>query len=244
VRLALAVLMIAGTAHAQPLVLGQGQIEADLVVEANLAPGSFAVPLSLAPDVWWGASDRWTVGIIHSDPAIDRFTPGASLCVRTDDMICTHLYRGGGIDVRWSALTGDFALAPRARLLVRDLDPWKPALTLGALAQWVHGRVAVTGDPYLQIGLANRQLGNRTQLFLPVELAVAFAPRWQVDLRTGYTSEVAVWRDGYHIPAWAGLRVAVTPSVEIGGAVGFYTLLGPQATPKERALFVTLGWRS
>lgn len=243
-RVTLAVLMVAGAAHADPIVLDRGQVEAELVVEANLAPGMFAQPLSLAPDLWWGASERWTIGIVHSDPAIDRFQPGASLCVRSGDMICSHLYRGGGIDVRWSALTGDLAIAPRARLLVREIDPWKPALTLGALVQWTHGRFALTGDPYVQAGLANRNLGNRSQLFLPVELAVDLARRWEIDLRTGYTSELAVWRDGYHIPAWTGARFAATPSLEVGAAVGFYSLLGPQATPKERALFVTLDWKS
>lgn len=244
-RLALAVLVaLAATAHAEPVVLAPGQLEAELVAEINAAP-KYAQPLSLAPDVWWGASERWTIGIVHSDPALDVFRPGASFCLRTaPPLSCEHFYRGSGLDVRWRAREGRLAIAPRARLLLRDVDPWKPAVTLGALVRWTSGRLELTGDPYLQLGLANTDRGNRAQLVLPVELSIGFLCRWRVDVRTGYNSELATWRDGYHVPLWLGGRALVTHGLELGAALGFFSLLGPQATVKERAAFLTVGWRS
>ena len=263
-RLALAVLVaLTASARAEPVVLAPGQLEAELVTEINAAP-KYAQPLSVAPDVWWGASERWTIGIVHSDPALDVFRPGATFCLRTaPPLSCGHFYRGSGLDVRWRAREGRLAIAPRARLLLRDVDPWKPAVTLGALVRWTSGRLELTGDPYLQLGLANTDRGNRAQLFLPVELSVGVLCRWHVespglagarsnaqrcgvtiDMRTGYNGELATWRDGYHVPLWLGVRALATHGVELGAALGFYSLLGPQATVKERAAFVTVAWRS
>ena len=42
---------------------------------------------------------------------------------------------GSAVDVRWSWREGPLAVAPRARLLLRDVDPWKPAVTAGALVR-------------------------------------------------------------------------------------------------------------
>jgi hypothetical protein len=238
-----AVLVVTARAHGEPVVLPAGGIDAELVVEANLAPGSFAQPLSLAPDGWVGITERWTLGVVHSDPAIDRTGDGASVCVRTDPLDCVRAYRGGGIDARWLAgELGPVVVAPRARLLVRDVSPWKPAITLGALARWARGAVELTADPYLQLGLANRSAGNRSELIAPVQIAGEIGNRGRVELRTGYHSELAVWRDGYHVPVWVGGRVRATAELEVGAAIGFYSLLGPQATVKQRAAFVTVRW--
>lgn len=229
---------------ARPLVLDVGQFNAELVAELNLAHGEFAEPMSLAPDLWLGVLPRLTVGVIHSNPSVDRFSAGATFCVRHLDIGCHTTYHGSGIDVRWSALPGDLEVVPRLRVLVRELDPFKPAVTLGSLVRWRHGRLAVTGDPYLQLGLANTDKGNRHALFLPVQLSVQPMLSWEVLLRTGWHSDLAVIRDGWHIPVALGTRARATDHIDVGAMVGFSTLLGPQNTPKERALFFVLAYRS
>lgn len=254
-RLSLVVtlVMLTSRAHAQPadiisrpLVLDAGQINAELVTELNLAHKQIAAPTSLAPDIWFGVLPRLTVGLIHSGPSVDRFSPGATFCVRHQENRCEATYRGSGIDVRWSAVEGegDLAVAPRLRVLVRELDPFKPAVLLGSLVRWRRGRVSVTGDPYVQLGLANTDKGNRHALFLPVQLAVQPALRWEVVLRTGWNSDLAVIRDGWHVPVALGTRVRATDHLDVGAMLGFSTLLGPQNTPKERALFFLIGYRS
>lgn len=228
---------------ARPIVLPAGRVAAELTVEVNLAHNFWAEPLSLAPDVWWGVTSRWTVGLVHSNASVDRFAPGASLCLREDPLYCDSLYRGSGLDVRYAAIRGPVAVAPRARALVRDVDPFKPALALGALAKWTRGRYAVTADPYIQLGLANTGLGNRAALFVPVQLAVQPTCRWQLALDTGYNSELAVIRDGWHIPVAIGARARATAHIDVAATVGFASLLGPQNTPKQRVLFLSVGWR-
>lgn len=250
----LVLLLIARTAHAdstdfvaRPLVLDAGQVSAQLVIENNLAPsGGFARPLSFAPDLWVGVTRRLTLGIIHSDPSVDRISPGASVCVRTDDLICTEVYRGGGLDALYAIdVPGQFSVAAHARLLVRDLDPVKSALTLGASTRWQHGRFAVSADPFLQLGLGNNSRGNRAELWIPIVLAIQPTCRWVFELHTGWDSDIAIINeDGWHVPVGLGVRAAATAHLDLGGEFGFTSLLGPQNNPKQRVAFLTIGWRS
>jgi hypothetical protein len=213
-------------------------------VEINLAHNFWAQPLSLAPDVWFGATDALTIGLVHSNHSLDRFVPGGSLCLTTDPLYCDSLYRGSGIDARYLAVArGPLQVAPRVRALVRDVEPFKPAITLGALARWTHGRFAMQADPYLQLGLANAEDGNRAAVFVPVQLAMQPTCRWLVSLDTGWNSELHLVRDGWHIPVAAGVRARATSHVDVGATLGFTSLLGPQNTPKQRVLFVSVGWR-
>lgn len=225
----------------RPIVLPARSIAIDVTIEANLAYRFWGEPLSLAPDLWWGVTDRLTVGLVHSNASVDRFAPGASFCVRTDDVLyCDAPYRGSGLDARYAVTPW---LAPRARVLVRDVDPFKPALTLGALAKWTSGRYAVTLDPYIQLGLANQELGNRAQLFLPVELALQPTCRWQLTLSTGWNGGFESLADGWRVPIALGVRARATATLDVAATVGFPSLLGPQNTPKQRVLFVSFGVR-
>jgi hypothetical protein len=236
---------------ARPLVLAERQVDAELVVEVNLAPYLVGKPLSLAPDVWVGVLPKLTVGLVHSGPSVDRFQPGATFCVthNATTPLCADTYHGSGIDARYLVAQeavggGELAVAPRLRVLVRQIDPAKPALTLGALVRFTRGRFAIITDPYLQLGLANTDQGNRNALFLPITFAVQPTARWELALRTGFNSDLAVIRDGWHVPIAIATRVAIEAHIDLGVMLGFSSLLGPQNTAKERALFFTFAWRS
>lgn len=248
--MSLAAAAFAPSAHAEPrdlvtrpLGLARGELDARLVTEVNLSAGPLARPLSLAPDVWLGVAPRWTVGLIHSNASVDRIAADATFCVRQRDAVCERLYRGSGVDVRYSALEGDLAVAPHVRLLLRDVDPVKPAITFGALVRWAHGRFLIAADPYLRLGLANRERGNRNYLMLPVWLGVQPTCRWLVALRTGWDAELAVAKDGWHGQLGLAVRAAATSNIDVGVEAGFSSLFGPQNNLRSRAAFVTLGWR-
>jgi hypothetical protein len=236
---------------ARPIVLDERQLDAELVLEVNLAPPLDGKPTSLAPDVWFGVLPQLTIGLVHSGPSVDRFQPGATFCVTHNELSprCVDTYHGSGIDVRYQlaqqpVLDGELAVAPRVRALVRQIDPFKPAVTLGALVRWTRGRFAITADPYLQLGLANTDEGNRHALFVPLTFAVQPLRRWELALRTGFNSDLAVIGDGWHIPVAIATRFALDAHFDLGVMLGFASLLGPQNTAKERALFFTFAWRS
>ncbi|HET9623788.1 MAG TPA: hypothetical protein VFP84_20590 [Kofleriaceae bacterium] len=238
---------IAGTGDAprlidRPLTLGAGQLEARLALE--LPAGGGERPVSIAPDAWIGVTDRLTVGVIHSDAALDQVATGASLCLRGGKpLTCDHVYRGGGLDAVWRGLDGPVQIAPRARFVIRDVDPWKPAATLGALVRWTRGAFAIYGDPYLRIGLANTDLGNRSALVVPIWLAVQPAERAVLALHTGWTSDLAVIRDGWHVPVALDVTARASARLDVGLEAGFASLLGPQNSVKNRALTLSVAFR-
>ncbi len=227
---------------ARPLVLAPGSVEIRLTAEVTIAYHRGISLVSLAPDAWLGVSERWTLGLIHSDSSLDRIGTGGSLCVASADL-CDHLYRGSGLDVRYSALAGDFALAPRFRALIRDVEPFKPAVTLGALVRWTRGRVAITSDPYVRLPLANSALGNRSALVVPIWLAIQPAHGWLVAAHTGYDADFVVFRDGGHGPASLIVTARVSSPLELTVEAGWGQLLGPQHDAKTGTILVTAGWR-
>jgi hypothetical protein len=231
---------------ARQVVLDPGQVEAQLSTEINFAANQIGDPTSVAPDVWWGATERLTVGVIHSNSSVDRIEAGASFCVShgPNPLGCDHWYHGSGVDARYRLDAGPLAVAPRVRLLVRETTPWEPAVTLGALARWSHDRFGITFDPYLEIGLANRGNGNDDWLFLPITFAVQPTCRWAIELSTGWNSRLATARDGWHVPVELGTRARATDHLDLGAAFGITSLPAPNGTSKLRALFVTLGWRT
>ncbi len=219
-----------------PVVLHPHQIEVSLTAELGLRPRSFAKPLSLAPELEIGVLPRLTLGLIHGNRSVDQIDAGGSFCVRD----CDRTYVDGGLDARYQVREG---IAPRLRLLMRDVDPFKPAITLGALLRWHRGRFGITGDPYLRIGLANRDLGNRAALFLPVWLAVQPTCRWLIALHTGWNSDLAVVKDGWHAPLAVIITARALPTLDFSIEAGFASLIGPQNQTKQRALLLTAIWR-
>jgi hypothetical protein len=236
---------------ARPLVLDQGQARVDLTAEINFSSNLVGQPTSLAPDLWFGVLPELTVGLIHSDNSLDRIQPGASFCVRTDPIVCPDGYHGSGLDVLYSITAGSFAAAAHARVLLfekplPDDEPSRfvPAVTIGSALRWHRGRWSIDGDPYLQLGVANRPYGNRAQLWLPIVLAVQPIPRLAVEVHTGWNSALAIVGDGYNVPAGVGVRARALWNVDVGALFGFASSLGPQNDVKNRVLFFDLSWHS
>lgn len=238
-----AIVTCAGVAHADRLVLPEDQVEIAATLEVSLATAPFAQPTSIAPDLWWGVTPRLTIGVIHSHASVDQIDAGASFCVRTAALGCDKTYRGSGLDAHFLAYAdGAFEIAPRARLLIRDLDPVKPAITLGAAARWRHGRFSIDTDPFVQLPLANNADGNRAQLWLPVYIGIAPACAWRLAVHTGWDGQFYDTADTWHVPVALQARFAATGMFDITAEAGFSTLLGPQNNIKQRAAMLTVAW--
>jgi hypothetical protein len=111
---------------------------------------------------------------------------------------------------------------------------------VGGLLKWHHGRFAVVTDPQLQIGLTNRDRGNRDWLRLPLWLEVQPARHVLVALRTGVEGELATWHDSFLVAAGLDLTVRFRPDVDASLTLGFPAALGPLNDGHERHVAATL----
>ena len=226
----------------QPALRAPGAFDVRLTLEANLESDLVGVPTSLAPDVWWGVLPRLTIGLVHSDASVDDATTTASFCVR-ESSVCDRRYRGSGLDALYRVLDGPIEISPRVRVLLRDIDPLKPAVAFGAAVRGTYGRLSLTIDPYLRAPLANGPLGNRFAVNLPVWLGVEPRDGWQLALFTGYNADLVVFRDDGRIPVLIETAVRVVPEVAFGVEAGWPELFGPQHDARHGTLMITTDWR-
>jgi hypothetical protein len=227
----------------RPIVLPRGVVEVTANVEAWLLPGRAFDAISVAPDIFVGVTQRLTLGVTSSNRALSSVSAGGGACFGPVTSGCVAKIADVGVDAIWQARAGALAWAPHARLVMRQFSPSKPAAMLGARVRWHHGRWAVVADPYLQLGLANTDRGNRHALHVPLWLQVQPTCRWSIGLRTGFESEFAVIRDGWHGVLGGVVTAAVTPSITIELSGGVRSAFGPQNTSKERSLALAVSVR-
>ncbi|MBA3502927.1 MAG: hypothetical protein H0T65_21370 [Deltaproteobacteria bacterium] len=228
----------------RPLALERHQFHAQLSLEISPYERMVGKPIALAPDFWVGVTEQLTVGVIHSSQSVDRIGARATVCLRQSDLLCDGPYQGSGLDVRYRLSDGPFAIAPRMRLLVRDIDPWKPAVTLGTLARWSRGRFSIKTDPYLRLGLANRDKGNRAAFVLPFWFGVQPTCRWLVELHTGADGDIAVLSDGWHVPFGLVVTARATETIDVSVEVGATQIYGYQVDSKQRYVMFSASYRS
>jgi hypothetical protein len=241
----IAILAAAGPARAdvwpRSLVLARGELRVRGTVAINLGARIAFEPVSLAPDAWWGATDRLTVGVVTSAAALSRVEPGGGLCLTGSAHGCPRLYDNVALDGLWSWRRGALAIAARTRLALRAFSPAKPSLRPGALIRWRRGAVALEADPHLQLGLAHRDQGNRDQLAVPLWLRFQLGCRAAGWVQTGVRGELAGFSEKYEIPLAVGVAVRVGP-VDVGAELGAPAVLGPQNELRDRSAYVFVEW--
>ena len=225
------------------LVLEREQVELAVALEASLMTGKWGEPSSVAPDAWVGATDELTVGVVHSSRAIGVLDAGLGLCFTGSDHGCPRAYDNAGLDARYAVKRGWLAAAARARLVAASFDPFKPFVAIGGLGRLHRGRFAVIADPHVQIGLANRDQGNRDWIRVPLGLAAEpVLGRWTIALRTGLDGEVAVFGEAYMIPIGIDTTVRVG-RVDVSLMAAFPSLLGPLNQYRTRVVWLSASAR-
>ena len=95
-------------------------------------------PVSVAPDVWYGVTDKLTVGLVHSSRALGGFLGGAgdALCLTGTGGGCRGFYDHAGLLVRQHLVDGPLTVAFDGGLVARSFDPFALTLKVGAAARW------------------------------------------------------------------------------------------------------------
>jgi hypothetical protein len=194
------------------------------MMEFNASDNSFAQPIFIAPHFYWAASDDISLGISHQ----------RGLCLNE----CDKVYNDAGFDML-VYLTGSnkFELDLHVGIPISSFDPFVIGLRAGVLGRVNLGSVtALVFDPSIYVGFTRRPLGNREYLDLPfwfyfqaTDVVVPFVGSSLGGPLDDYFHDFAP-------PLEGGILFDVARDVDVGFAVRFNHLIGPDGDPASRSL--------
>jgi hypothetical protein len=234
---------------AEQLTLPKGRLLLDAFFGINLSTDQVLKPFSLSPDVWYGATDEITVGLVHSAVGRSGFIGigvNDSLCLAGTADGCADLYSGVGVDVRYklkSAMNGVLALAVDGGVYALHLtDPTVIAVKLGVSARWRQGPLAIELQPNVFVGATERNdLTNADTLNLPVTALYTIAPKLDVGGQLGFLVPFESTADTYAILLAFGGFYQVNESLNLNLAFSLPNLVGGRAGTGIDARTLMLG---
>jgi hypothetical protein len=212
-----------------------GMVAARILLDINLSADLAGKPISLAPDLYYSATDRLQLGIVHDGPMGWQARPGLGLCLTGTGSRCPHVYDNIGLDVMYGVSFGQYRLSTHGSLFVNHFDPLTMSLALGATAKTMLARkVALLMDPKIAIAVTERDT-NDDALYIPLELQFQLGAATTLKLLTGLSGGFTTFGDSYEIPVGLGLLQNLTPHFDIGVRFSFDNLLGHEAMGVGRA---------
>jgi hypothetical protein len=214
----------------EQLTLAAGKLTLNAFVEINLSKSAAFKPVSLTPDLWYGATDDLTVGLVHSSLGATGFLGGVgnSLCLTGASNGCAHLYTDVGADVRYRLVA---PLSVDGGLFILDIDnPFWLALKVGLDGRWRFDRLTVEATPSVFFGLTNRSLGNKDVLSVPLTGSYDVTGEIMVSVQTGVQLRFEQTSDNYRIPLSLAGRYQLTPALGLGLAFTMPALIAPSRT--------------
>jgi hypothetical protein len=234
----------AGADGADQLTLPKGRLLLDASLIASLVSGLEFKPFSLSPDVWYGATDDITVGLVHSFAGVGGFigVPGSSLCLSGSGGGCADIYPDVALLARYKIKAGSLAVAADGGLFIRHFgDPFQLALKAGVDVRWHSGKLAVESSPNLIFGFTNRDGGNGDFLDLPITAFYAITPAIAVALQSGFIVPFQDTGNAYAIPLSIGAHYHVNESLNVYLAFSLPALISGQALKGFDLRSLTLG---
>ena len=221
------------------LTLPRGRVLLDAFAEINLSDGAVFKPFSLSPDLWYGATDDITVGLVHSvlgttgllGAVPGNGVGGDGLCLTGTDNGCESVYPRAGIEVRYQLKPTQFAWAVDGGLYFRDLDPVQLAIKLGVMGRWASGKLAIEAAPSVFLGVTNREpdvtnpgAPNQETLYLPATALYTVAPKLAIALQLGFVLPIEKLGDTYAVSLSLGAHYDLNESVTLNLAFSLPTL--------------------
>jgi hypothetical protein len=209
----------------RPLTPAEGMWEIDALANVNLTKGEIGEPISLAPGVVYGITNRLAFGLEHVQ----------GLCLSGVESACPYIYNDAAVTLRWSALRqGPWEIALRGGFAAQFEPAFRADAVLRMQARWRRGRVALTAEPFVNVGLTDRDV-NRTLVGVSGRPEVQVTHRLAVYGLVKLFGVVDDFGATYLIHSGLGGLVGLG-SFDLGGQVVFPALLGP-----NDAAFVGLG---
>jgi len=214
-----------------------GMLSARILLDINLSSDLAGKPISLAPDLYYSATDKLQFGLLHEGPMGWQARPGVGLCLTGENNGCPNgVYDNVGLDMMYGVAFGDFHMSTHTSLFVSSFDPkWLMNLALGAAAKVHLGtRFALLLDPKVAIALTERDTQDDA-IYIPVELQLQAGASTTLKLLTGLSGGLSTFGDSYEIPVGFGVLQNLTRHFDLGLRFSFDNLLGHETTGVGRA---------
>jgi hypothetical protein len=224
------------------LTLPKGRLLLDAFAEINLSDGAVFKPFSLSPDLWYGATDELTVGIVHSALGRSGFIGGVgdSLCLTGTTGNCSSVYPTVGLDVRFKLKPTKFAWAIDGGVYAINTDPLAFAIKAGVIGRWQKDKLAIEAAPNLFFGLNERSVLNKETLNLPGTVIYTVAPKVSIAGQIGFVLPIEDLGDFYTISLAIGAHYDVNDSLTVNAAFALPRLIAGVAGGVDARTF-TLG---
>lgn len=247
----------AAAAPASPItVVGKGKILiAGSTLNVNMSADAVAKPISIAPSVWYGVSDKLAVGLTHdggTTPYSPRPFPGLGICLSGEENGCGKVYDNVGVDVLFGIKDeAKMGLAVHGGVIVESFDPMTLSLRAGVLGRYnASDKISVVFDPAIFIGLTERDGaevapgvtvgGNKEVIDVPLWLWFNVNEKLGAYVHTGINGPLDGFGDAFLIPLGLGATYKVNEKLGVGGDFHFLGIAGSDAASAD---FRTLGVR-
>lgn len=213
-----------------------GMVSARVLLDINLSADAVGKPISLAPDLFYSATDKFQLGIVHQGPIGWQTRPGPGLCLTGTDNGCPHLYDNIGFDAMLGLLFAETSLSAHGTLFINTFDP-TTQLGLGvgfAGKTRFGGKAALVYDPKVVLALNERDTVHDA-LFIPLELELQLGAPDTLRFLSGVFGDLSAFGDTYQIPLGIGFVHNLNPHLDLGARFSFDNLLGVQPMGVGRA---------
>jgi hypothetical protein len=213
------------------IALKRGGLTVTLTLEASLSKDSEFEPASIAPDISYGVADGVTLSVVHSGFATTGFRGGfgPGVCVTGTDGGCAKVYNNAGVEALVDIVRGDFALAGLAGVHALSFDPQFIDAKVGLQSLVRAGKVTVTFNPSVFVGITERDAGNKGGLFFPASLGVAIAKPVFAAVGTGFAGPIDSFGDGWSYRLGFLLRYRIAKPLFVAASLTFPKVAGGDA---------------
>jgi hypothetical protein len=222
------------------LTVPKGKIDVSVAIGVNLSKDKVAKPITIAPDIFYGVSDKLDVGVAHSAYGLAGWWAegggGGALCVTGKENGCAKAYDGPvGILAHFGLMEGNIDLAADGGVIIRKLsDPMQLGLKLGVKGRKMAGKIAIGYNPNIYIGLNKRTIDaggvdvdlNKEQLNVPVDAMFMVNDKIAVGLQTGIYGPLSHFGDFFAIPVSLGGLFHVNDNITAGAAFNLLRVTG------------------
>lgn len=222
----------------RPLTLPKNMVQIRAEAMIDLSNRSAFDALSLSPDIHYGVTDDFQLGIEHSKTmGVYSTTTTRPLCI--GECAKDKVYDQVAIDGKYSVVRGDFDLAIHGQIGATSLDPFGLAVRGGVLGRYRFSDVfALEFNPGIILGVTNRRdlrtykgvsSGNREAMHLPVRAVIQATEQLSFFGDLYMVAPFNDFDDIYRFGMNLGGGYAINRQIDVGGELRLPVLIGGDA---------------